>query len=133
MTAPITPVARILLAGMFVHGGYATLLDPHPRAEAAAPLLARIRAHVPSLPGDECLVRANAVVHVAAGLALAVGIAQHTAAAALAASLIPTTTAGHPWWEHHDPATRAAEFIQATKNAAAAAGLLLLAWPGDRR
>ena len=118
---------------MFVHGGYATLAEPGPRIEAAAPLLARIRARVPRLPGDERLVRANASVQVAAGLALAVGIQPQVAAAALAVSLIPTTVAGHPWWDNEDPAARAGEFVQATKNAAALAGLLLVVAPGGRK
>jgi putative oxidoreductase len=118
---------------MFVHGGYATLTEPAPRVAAAAPLLARMRKRVPHLPGDEHLVRANAAVQLTAGLALAAGFTPRVSAAALAASLIPTTVAGHPWWENQDPAARAGEFIQTTKNAAALAGLLLIAASGGRK
>jgi hypothetical protein len=57
---------RALLAAVFIHAGLCTLQDPGPRVQAARRLLARLRKKVPVLPGDETLVRANAVVHVAA-------------------------------------------------------------------
>jgi len=116
---------RVLLAAVFIHGGQRTLADPAPREQAAARLLGRARAAAPWLPPDAALVKANAAVHVAAGLALATGICQRPAALVLAVSLVPVTAAGHPFWEPGDG--REAHLIQAVKNAGILGGLVLLA------
>jgi uncharacterized membrane protein YphA (DoxX/SURF4 family) len=126
MTA-LQSAGRILLAGVFVHGGWCTLADPAPRMHAAGPLLAWLRKQIPGLPSDQAVVRANAAVHVTAGLLLAAGAFDRPAAALLAASLIPTTAAGHPFWAVSDPARRDSEIIQFTKNLGVLGGLLLLA------
>jgi putative oxidoreductase len=117
---------RALVAGVFVHSGWCTLRDPGSRVEAAGPLLARLRKHLPFLPGDETLVRANAMVHVGAGLLLAAGVFQRAAARLLALSLVPTTIAGHPFWEASDPARRDDELIQAVQNLGLLGALALL-------
>jgi putative oxidoreductase len=72
-------------------------------------------------------VRVNARVQVGAGALLAAGVLERTAAAVLAASLIPTTLAGHAPWAATEPVTRSAETIQLAKNAGILAALLLLA------
>ena len=124
--------AETMLGAMFVHGGWCTLQDPEPRVRAAGPLLARLRRTAPFLPGDQVLVTVNAAVHVAAGASLATGVLRRPAAAALALSLIPTTVAGHAFWEASDPAVRERELIQFGKNLAVLGGLLLAAeYPGD--
>jgi len=46
-------------------------------------------------------------------------------ALALAASLAPTTYAGHPFWEERDRAARAAQRTQFLKNVSMMGGLLL--------
>ena len=120
-------LGRALIASAFVHGGTATLNDPGPRAEAAADFLARLRDTLPWLPADLTLVRLNAATQVAAGTLLAVGAWERQSAQVLAASLVPTTIAGHPAWAAADPATRAAEAIQLGKNLCMLGGLLLLA------
>ncbi len=120
---------RALLAGVFIHGGLSTLLEPDPRVEAAGPLLAWLRKRLPVLPGDQALVRANAGVHLAAGLLLATGAFQRLTSSLLALSLVPTTIAGHgyPFWESSDPAQRDAELIQLVKNTAVFGALVFLA------
>jgi putative oxidoreductase len=123
----IRVLGRALVASAFVHGGAATLKDPGPRAEAAADFLARLRGALPWLPADLTLVRVNAGVQVAAGGLLATGAWERQTAQVLAASLVPTTIAGHPAWAAADPATRAAETIQLGKNLGILGGLLLLA------
>jgi uncharacterized membrane protein YphA (DoxX/SURF4 family) len=115
-----------MVAGVFVHGGGATLLEPAPRAEAAASLLAALRRALPFLPPDLNLVRLNAGVQVVAGGALALGIRQRLAAIVLTLSLVPTTLAGHPFWEISDPKERGMELIQCGKNLGVMGGLLLL-------
>jgi uncharacterized membrane protein YphA (DoxX/SURF4 family) len=46
---------------------------------------------------------------------------------ALAGSLIPTTLAGHSYWQIEDPATRKMQRIQFHKNLAMIGGLLFAA------
>jgi uncharacterized membrane protein YphA (DoxX/SURF4 family) len=121
-------LGRALIALAFVHGGIATLKDPVPRAEAAADFLADLRRAAPWLPSDLTLVRLNAATHVAAGALLAAGAWERQAAQVLAASLVPTTIAGHPAWAAADPATQEAEAIQLGKNLGILGGLLLLSF-----
>ncbi|HUY46787.1 MAG TPA: DoxX family membrane protein [Streptosporangiaceae bacterium] len=119
--------ARALIAWVFLHGGAATLGSPEPRARAATAFLRRLRAAIPFLPADATLVRGNAAAQVAAGAMLAAGAWERQAACVLAASLIPTTIAGHPFWSARDPASRGAEAIAFGKNMGILGALLLLA------
>ena len=120
-------LGRAMVAGVFLHGGGATLQEPAPRAEAAASFLAPLRRALPFLPPDLDMVRLNAGVQVVAGAALALGIRPSLAARVLALSLVPTTLAGHPFWEATDPKERDMELIQCGKNLGVMGGLLLLA------
>lgn len=117
--------ARPMLASLFVAGGFNTLRNPEGAAGAAAPLLDRVRTSFPALPkDDELLVRVNAGVQVAAGGLLAVGKLPRLSAIALVASMVPTTLAGHAYWEHEDEDARAQQRTQFLKNAAVTGGLL---------
>jgi putative oxidoreductase len=120
---------RAAIAAVFIHGGGCTLQDLEPRVQAAAPLLGRLRKRLRFLPGDKALVRATATVHVAAGLLLATGAFQRTASGVLFLSLVPTTIAGHPFWEISDPRQREMEMIQAIKNVGLGGALLVLLGP----
>jgi putative oxidoreductase len=121
-------LARPLLAGIFISGGLDVLRNPGPRAKLARPVVERMSSSVPGLPADpELAVRMNAVVHVAAGSALALGILPRLSALALAASLVPTTLGGHRFWEHEDPAMRGQQQAHFMKNAAILGGLLVVA------
>jgi len=71
---------------------------------------------VTALPDNEAIVRANAAVQVAGGIALAAGIAPRLAAAGLAASLVPTTVGGHAFWTRDDLAQRANQRNHFNKN-----------------
>jgi len=101
-------VARPLLAGMFVYGGLDAFRNPAgkvPRAEKVAPDI----ADAVGIDADtEQLVQFNGAVQVGAGVTLALGIFPRVSALLLAGSLIPTTLAGHRFWEEDDPKTRAA-------------------------
>ena len=70
------------------------------------------------------LVRVNGAVQVGAGIGLALGIAPRLAALALAASLVPTTAAGHRFWEEEDDKARAQQTIHFLKNITIMGGLL---------
>ncbi|MFL6124883.1 DoxX family protein, partial [Actinophytocola sp.] len=64
---------------------------------------------------------------VAAGVALGLGKFPRLSALVLAASLAPTTMAGHRFWEHDDTADRAAQRIHFLKNVGLIGGLLIAA------
>ncbi len=72
-------------------------------------------------------MRINAAIQLAAGTMLAIGLGRRLAALALAASLIPTTFAGHAFWRHTDRPQRTAQRIHFDKNLAILGGLTLLA------
>jgi uncharacterized membrane protein YphA (DoxX/SURF4 family) len=133
---PLRLIARPMLASMFVAGGIDSIVHPYgkvPKAEKVtdqAPAIAeRIAARIaPGLPvptDPATLVRINGGVQVLAGLALATGRMPRLSALALAASLAPTTYAGHPFWEEKDNAARAAQRTQFLKNVSMMGGLLL--------
>src|SRR5947208_9252434 len=133
MTA-IRLVARPMLASMFVLGG----VDAVMHASGKVPKAEKVTGQVPTLaerfapglpvPTDPAtLVRINGAAQVLAGLALATGRAPRLSALVLTGSLLPTTYAGHPFWEEKDKAARAAQRIQFFKNISMMGGLLLAA------
>ncbi len=125
LLAPLRPAARVLTGSTYVLLGYDALREPGGRVGLASPVLGAIRSQGVPLPeDDELLVRANAAVQVAAGALLALGRAQRLSALALAASLVPTTLAGHAYWSIEDPADRKLQRIQFHKNMALIGGLL---------
>jgi putative oxidoreductase len=125
-------VARPLLASMFVAGGIDALRHAESRAPAAKPVIDRVlpmlKQRRPQLPEDPVtLVRINAVVQMGAALALATGRMPRISSAVLAGSLVPTTLAGHRFWEQEDPQAKAMQRTQFFKNASMLGGLLLAA------
>jgi uncharacterized membrane protein YphA (DoxX/SURF4 family) len=116
-----------MLGAVFVAGGIDSLRNPGPRAELAADIGARI-ARPLGLPEDaQTLVRINAGVQVGAGLLLATGRFPRLAAATLLATLVPTTLAGHPFWDAKTAEERAHHRTHFLKNLGVAGGLLLAA------
>ncbi len=80
------------------------------------------------LPDDsEKLVKINAGVQVGAGLLLAIGRFPRLAAIALAGSIVPTTLAGHRFWEEDDPSARSKQQVQFLKNVGLLGGLIFAA------
>ena len=124
--ADLSVVARPLIAGMFISGGLEAFRNPLtkvPRAEKV----------VGDLPVDTAvLIRVNGAVQVGAGAALAAGVAPRIMALVLAGSLVPTTLAGHRFWEESDPQARAQQRIQFLKNAAMLGGLVEILARGPR-
>jgi putative oxidoreductase len=119
-------VARPLLASMFVVGGAQALKSPGPRAAKAQPAADLLKKLAPSSPLDGAqLARLNGAVQLAAGLALATGHVPRIAAFTLAATVPPTTFAGHPYWNETDPAARANQRIHFLKNLSMTGGLLM--------
>jgi uncharacterized membrane protein YphA (DoxX/SURF4 family) len=116
-------VGQGCLGLIFVTGGVDTLRKPEPRAAKAAPLGLAARLGT----DDATLVRANAAAMVLGGLALMADVLPRLAATGLAASLAPTTWAGHRWWEETDPKQRANQRVHFAKNVSILGGCLVLA------
>jgi putative oxidoreductase len=124
----VRTLARPLMAGVFIVGGLDVLSKPEPRAQLAKPIVDKVAAKVPVAPSDPvAAVNLNALVHVGAGGLLAAGILPRLAALALAGSLVPTTLAGHRFWEIEDPSKRSQQRTQFLKNTAIFGGLLVVA------
>jgi putative oxidoreductase len=128
---PVRTAARVMLSAIFVSSGIKVLLNPDSRAESASRVTERIGPLIekmdPRLPSDtRSLVRLKAGVDVAAGLLLATGHFTRPAAATLAATLVPTTVAGHPFWAVPKE-DRPAQQVQFMKNLGLLGGLLLAA------
>jgi uncharacterized membrane protein YphA (DoxX/SURF4 family) len=84
------------------------------------------RAPKVDLPTDpEVLTKVNGGVMVGAGVLLALGKLPRLSAAALAATIIPTTIAGHRFWEIDEPEERSAQQIHFFKNVALLGALAL--------
>ena len=127
-------IGRPLLGAIFVVSGLDVLAHPEGRAKAAKPVVDTLAGVIPFVPADPvAAVTVNGLVHVGAGAMLAAGIMPRLAAAALAASMVPTTMAGHRFWEHEEPAQRAQQRVHFLKNTAILGGLLIAALENRRR
>lgn len=131
---PLRVAARMLTGSTYVMLGLDAARSPGGRVDQAAPTLATLRKVAP-LPDDELVVRANGGVQVVAGSLLALGRFPRLSALALAASLVPTTLAGHAFWTLDDPGGRKLQRVQFHKNLAMLGGLLfaVLDQPGRSR
>ena len=118
-------LARPLLAAPFVSGGVETLRNPDPRVEKAESVAPQMAERLPLPNQTDQLVRINAAVQIGAGVLLSIGRLPRLAAAALAVSLVPTTVAGHRFWEEEDAARRAQQQIHLLKNVGLLGGLIL--------
>ena len=91
-------------------------------------MVSSVPSKLPSfISNTEDLVKADAVAKIVGGVLLALGKFPRPAALGLAASLIPTTLAGHRFWEETDPEQKAAQQIHFLKNLSVVGGLLIAA------
>ena len=91
------------------------------------PVLKGVAETLP-LPDDtESIVRLNAAVQALAGTTLALGKLPRLSAAVLAGSLVPTTAAGHRFWEEETPQGKAMQRTHFLKNLAILGGLIIAA------
>lgn len=122
----VRTIARTLLAGIFLLGGWESLQKPKSKvgaAEDAAPLAEKV-----GLPTDpEQLVKINGAVQLGGGIMLMAGWMPRLAALLLAASLVPTTVSTHRFWEIRDPEQRRAQLMHALKNGSILGGLIMTA------
>lgn len=139
-------IARPMLATIFFTSGLDAVRNPGPRAEVAGDFIDSSLGALPDtvstvLPSDpQTLVRLNGALQLGGAVLLATGKFPRLAALGLAATLVPTTFAGHPFWQEADQAKRSAQRTQFYKNVSIAGGLLIasadtagkpsLAWRG---
>jgi uncharacterized membrane protein YphA (DoxX/SURF4 family) len=113
---------------MFVVGGLDAVRNPKSKVGAAEDVGPAIAAKLPYLPQDpEQLVKINGAVQVGAGVLLSLGRFPRLSSTLLATSIIPTTAAGHRFWEIEEPGPRAAQRIHFFKNLGLLGGLMLAA------
>lgn len=126
-------IARPLLAAPFVYGGISTLRKPQDRVPGARPVVEKLAATADKqlpvqVPHDvETWVKADAALKVVAGALFGLNRLPRLTAVALSASIVPTTLAGHRFWEHKDPTERFGQLSNFLKNAGLLGGLLLAA------
>jgi putative oxidoreductase len=109
------------MSAIFVQSGWSVLQDPGHRPHLAAKL------GIPHPEPATTLTRVNGGAMAVGGAALGLGIKPRVAAAVLAASLVPTTLAGHRFWEQEDEQGRNQQRIHFLKNVAMLGGLLFMA------
>jgi putative oxidoreductase len=126
-------IARPLLAAPFVYGGISTLRKPQDRVPGAAPVVEKIAETADKqlpvqVPRDvQQWVQADAAIKVVAGSLFALNKLPRLTALVLSASIVPTTLAGHRFWEHEDPTERFGQISNFLKNTGLLGGLLLAA------
>lgn len=113
-------LGRAALGAPFVYLGYLAATEPGGRVKAAENF---------GIPEDyaELAVRANGAAMVAGGLSVATGILPRLGALTVAGALVPTTMAGHAFWNDTDPKAKAANTTQFLKNLGLIGGLLAVA------
>jgi uncharacterized membrane protein YphA (DoxX/SURF4 family) len=113
---------------MFIRGGWDSFQNPESKVKAAEAVTRAVSARLSFVSDDPAvLVRLNGAVQVCAGALLATGPFRRLAALLLIGSLIPTTYAGHAFWNEVDEQKRAQQQIQFWKNTAMLGGLVLIA------
>jgi uncharacterized membrane protein YphA (DoxX/SURF4 family) len=126
-------IARPLLASSLIWGGIDTLRNPQSRVPGARPVVEAITGQADKqlpvqVPRDvEQWVMIDAGVKVGAGAMFALGKFPRFSALLLAGSIVPTTLAGHRFWEHDDPKERFGQLSHFLKNLGLLGGLLLAA------
>ena len=117
-----------MLAAMFVSGGIDAVRNPDRLVPSTKPLVDQWGSALDSvgLPTDpKTLVQLNGAAQIAGGVMLGTGMAPRLGALTLAGSLVPTTFAGHPFWQEEDPDRRKQQRIHFFKNVSMLGGLII--------
>ena len=122
MVGVVRLLARCALCAIFIRAGIRALIDPGWQVNRAT-------QELPSLPEPHLVARAQAAVQVASSGALILDLAPRVAAGALAATLIPITYVGHPFWTMEDPQARNQQVTHFLKNLGLFGALVLIAIP----
>jgi putative oxidoreductase len=120
--------ARAALAASFISGGIDQIRNPQPKAGPASPIAKPIADRIPQLPNDpESLVKLDGAIKVVGGLGMVFGPFARPAALLLAGTMVPTTLAGHRFWETQDPEQKVSDRVEFFKNVSLIGGLLITA------
>jgi uncharacterized membrane protein YphA (DoxX/SURF4 family) len=115
-----------MLGSIFVVQGFDAMVNPERVSPRAEPVVQPLAERVPLIPNEtEQAVRINGAVQFTGGLLLSMGRLPRLSALAIAATLVPTTLAGHRFWEIDDKQERATHRIHFLKNLSILGGLLL--------
>ena len=117
---------RPAISALFISGGVNALRAAPEHTDAAQPLIDEIALRLEkrgTKVDPQTLVKVNGAVQVGAGALLALGKMPRLSATLLAASLVPTTLAGHRFWERHGQ-ERSEQQVHFFKNLAILGGLL---------
>lgn len=120
-------IARPMLASIFVVGGLDAFRDPASKAARAAAVTEPLRQSGFSNVDTETMVRVNGGVQFVAGTFLALGRCRRVACLLLLGSLLPTTYAGHRFWEETDRVARTQQLMNFLKNVGLMGGLIVTA------
>jgi putative oxidoreductase len=124
----VRALGRPMLASIFIVQGYDTFRHPERVAAKAEPVVRPVAERVSVVPAKtEQAVRLNGAVQMAAGSLLALGRFPRLSALAIAGTLVPTTLAGHRFWEAEDEASKTQQRIHFLKNLSMFGGLVIAA------
>ncbi|MEX0429492.1 DoxX family protein [Nocardioides sp. DS6] len=129
-------VARPLLSSIFLVGPITSYKNAEAVAKTAEPVTGPLvkaaqKAGLPVEHDPVTLVRINAVAQVLGALGLITGKFPRLSAALLAGTLVPTTLAGHRFWDEPDPASKKQQQVQFAKNLSLLGGLIIAAGDTD--
>lgn len=121
-------IARPLLAAIFIAEGWDAIRNPDETGASLETPSQLLTKDTPPIPEDTLtLVRLNGAVQVGGGVLLAIGKFPRLASLALIGSIVPTTYAGHRFWEEPDEERRAQQKTQLLKNLGLLGGLIFSA------
>ena len=124
------------MSSIFVVGPLNALKNAEGHAKAAEPVTGPLvkaaqRAGLPVQHDPKTMVRVNAGIQLLGAVGLITGKFPRVSAALLAGSIVPTTLAGHRFWEESDPAAKKMQQIQFAKNLSLLGGLIIAAGDTD--
>jgi uncharacterized membrane protein YphA (DoxX/SURF4 family) len=121
-------IARPLLASIFIAEGWSAIRNPNAAGKALEPpSQPAAKDGAPLIDDPITVARLNGIVQVGGGVLLAIGKFPRLASLALIGSIVPTTYAGHRFWEEPDADKRAQQQTQLLKNLGLLGGLIFAA------
>jgi len=122
-------LTRSLLSGIFVVGGAEAAKEPGPRTAIAQRFMKKFNIDLDEAEAAT-LVQVNGAAMAAAGAALSLGILPRLAALTLIGTLVPTTLAGHSFWDDDEEPKRKMNQIQFLKNLGLISALISVVFTG---
>jgi uncharacterized membrane protein YphA (DoxX/SURF4 family) len=124
------------MSSIFILGPINALKNAEAHAKKAEPVTgpmvkAAQRAGIPLSHDPKTLVRVNAVLQLVGAAGLLTGRFPRASAALLAGTVIPTTLAGHRFWDEGDPTDKQMQRVHFAKNLSILGGLIVAAGDTD--